>query len=282
VVAEVAARAAAVKLRKPQPPPPDRLFLNFTDVTEEGVAQLGAAASKGEIKQILKSCLGVDQPPGFLTEILADMHLYNFSFARSKRFPPVKTSTFLSIMKLVLEEGIHKRLPANEAFDVFKAWLLKHSVERPPKSVGIFDFDDVKEITEYVHNTFFRHYRLYVYTYQAQNHFDIFLDEPSRGSAAVAMPAPLPLPAPLVAADEVEPKAQPELTHLFGPTQEELAEAERLRAQKGGGTQEQSQVETRDDIIRRKVEEGMVKLMQKFDEKLKDQDTRFQAALTGS
>jgi len=277
----VAAPAAAVKKRRP-PPPPSRLFLCFTDVTKADIAQLNAAATKGEIKQILKRCLGMDQPPGFLTEILADMHLYNFSFARSKRFPPAKTSTFLSIMKLVLEEGVRKRLPANEAFDVLKAWLLKHSVERPPMSVGIFDFDDVKDVTEYVHNTFFRHYRLYIYAFRAQNHFDIFLDEPDRGPPVLAMPAPLPVSAPLVAADEVEANAQPELAHRFGPTEEELAEAERLRAQQAGSALEQSQGETKDDIIRRKVEEGMVKLLQKFDERLKDQDTRFQAVLEGT
>ena len=36
----------------------------------------------------------------------------------------------------------------------FKELLLRHSVERPPKSAGIFTKDDVKTLNDYVLNRF--------------------------------------------------------------------------------------------------------------------------------
>ena len=37
----------------------------------------------------------------------------------------------------------------------------RHSIERPPKFVGIFDQADVKHIVEFMLHNYFRHWRLY-------------------------------------------------------------------------------------------------------------------------
>jgi len=253
----------------PAKPPAKKgpVFLYFTDVSEEDMSRITAAASKAEVKQLLKGCMKIDQAEGFRTEILADMHYHNYGFCGAHGFTAIKSSTFLSIMKLVLEEAVGRRLTASEAFDVFKDWLLKHSVERPPWSVGVFTFDDVKAVMDYVHNTFFRHYRLYMYVYMTRCDLGISIDG---AHTFINMPPARPLRLRLE--NEVPPKDQPELAHLYGPTETELAE----ERQAAGGA-----ADDRATIIKKKVDAGVEKLMQRFEERIQEQDGRFQSLLDG-
>lgn len=246
------------------------IFLRYTDVSEEDVARLAQAGSKTEVKSILKECMKVDQSEGFRTDILADLHYHNYAFCVKAELSPEKTSTFLSIIKVLLEEAVSKRLPEEDAFALFKDWLLKHGVERPPWSVGVFCFEEIKKIMEYVHNTFFRHYRLYMYVYMTHCTVDVRVDDKDLG---VVVPPTRPLK--LKAAMEVDHKSQPEFAHLFMPSEREQAEAT-LRS-----IQNRDKPEDRATIIKRKVDEGVAKLMEKFEEKLKEQDARFQTLMEG-
>lgn len=45
-----------------------------------------------------------------------------------------------------------------------KNLLLAHSVQRPPFSTQIFSWADLKAITSYLLNTYYRHYKLYQYS----------------------------------------------------------------------------------------------------------------------
>jgi len=255
----------AGKQDKVRPPPgPDKVFLYFTDVTEEDMVRIAEASTKAEVKQLLKECMKVDQAEGFRTEILADMHFHNYSFCMSQSFAPNKTSTLLSIMKLVLEDAVSERRNASEAFGVFKEWLLKHSVERPPWSVGIFTFDDVKAVMDYIHNSFFRHYRLYMYTYMTHCDLNICMDP-----TASFVAAPFMMPMQLRPEHEVTPRDQPELSHLFGPSEHEQTEA------KEGG----AHGDARAALVKKKVDEGVQKLLAKFEERLQEQDTKFTALM---
>ena len=38
-------------------------------------------------------------------------------------------------------------------------------MQRPPYSVGLFSFQEIKAITDYMINTYYRHYKLYQYVY---------------------------------------------------------------------------------------------------------------------
>merc|ERR1719502_1926618 len=210
---------------------------------------------------ILTECLKVDQSEGFRKEILSDLHYHNYAFCVSCKLTPVKTSCFLSIMKVVLEESVERRLLVEDAFQLFKDWLLKHGVDRPPKSVGIFTFEDIKKIMEYVHNTFFRHYRLYMYVYTTHCNMAFRAEDLDVG---VVVPYSRPLPLPLAA--ELEAKDQPEFSHLFVPSEREQAEAT-LRNIRDRDKPEDVAV-----TIKRKVDEGVQRLMGSFEDKLKEQD----------
>jgi len=263
------APAAKKPLRKAEKKP---IFLYFTDVTEADLARIAAAESKAEVKRLLRECMRIDQPEGFRTEVLADMHYHNYSFCVSRDFSVEKTSTLLSVFKLVLEESVSGRLEVDDAFDVCKEWLLKHGVERPPWSVGIFSFDDIKAIMEYAHNTFFRHYRLYMYAFMSHCDLSVSVETPG-----VAPPALRPLP--LAMEHEVDPRAQPELEHRFCEAlAAERAEDELRRRQEQQALEE----EERAAKIKRRIDEGVQKLMDKFEKNLEEQDGRFHNMMEGS
>jgi len=261
------------KTMKPRPKPEDMrpLFLYWADVSEADLATVAAAETKAEIRQLLKEYMKVDQPDELRAEVLTDMHYHNYSFCVSNSFPPEKTSTLLSVMKILLEDSVRLRLEPGDAFQLFQDWLLKHAVERPPRSVGIFSFDDVKSIVEYATNSFFRHYRLYMYAFMTHCDVCLRVGEPL-GGAKPSMLKSLPM----TLESEVDPAQQPELAHLFRPSEQEQAEAEmrRLRSK-------QEPQDERSAMIKQRVEEGVKRLMEDFESKLKEQDERFQTMMSG-
>jgi len=235
------------------------LFLNFTDVKEEDLRLMSEAESKATVKSLLKGCMKIDQDEGPHTEILLDMHYHNYAFCKSKNFSAMQTSTLLSMMKYVLEESIRKRFVLDDAFSEFRDLLLKHSVEHPPVSVGIFSYDDLKAVSEYVHNTFFRHYKLYTYVYMTHCDLKVTADSIDHG---MSMNPGRPLH--LLLHHEVEERDQPELNFLRPPVDPEDEEKK-----------------AKEELIKSKVEEGMQKLTEFYKQKEKEQDEWFQAALEG-
>jgi len=244
------------------PPVEEPLFLTFSDLTQASLGELAVAESKAEVKRLLSRFLAIDQDEGMRTEIMADMYYHLYAFCRSKSLNAEKTSTILSIAKRLLEDSIAQRLPIEEAYDVFKRLLLKHCVQRPPWSVSVFTYEDVRAITEYMHETFFRHYRLYCYVYVT--HCNLDMEMGADPAALLEIDAGFPLGE----GEEVVAREQPELAFLFEPSEKEKAEAA-LREAKA------REPEDRATIIKRKVEEGVAKLTEEFEERLAAQDKRF-------
>eukprot|EP00930_Biecheleria_cincta_P082222 TRINITY_DN71996_c0_g1_i1.p1 TRINITY_DN71996_c0_g1~~TRINITY_DN71996_c0_g1_i1.p1 ORF type:complete len:303 (-),score=83.15 TRINITY_DN71996_c0_g1_i1:303-1142(-) len=263
---------ASEKKKKPKSDDRRPLFLYFADVTEADLAQVAAAESKADARKLLRKFMKIDQPEGLQAEILIDMHYHNYDFCISSDFPAEKTSTFLSIMKIVVEDAVRLRLPASDAFKLFEDLLMKHSVERPPFSVGIFSFDDVKSLVEYATHTFFRHYKLYMHSFMTHCNARVCIDEPRPGAAPLVN-----APVPMSAADEVDPRMQPELAHLFRPSEAEEAEAEMRRLQ----AESEEPQDAKTAFIKKLVEEGTQKLVAAFEEKLQQQDQQFQSLLEG-
>jgi len=251
-------------------PPPFRgpLFLYYADISEEDLAKVAAAETKDEVRRLLQEYMKIDQAEGLATEILLDLHYHDYAFCVSKNFSYAKISTFLSIMKRVLQECVERKLPVEEGFHVFQTWLLKHSVERPPKSVGIFTYDETQALLEYVHGSFFRHYKLYMYVYMTR--CDIRVRLKPESMKGLGQP---PKMLPLYAQCEVDPKQQPEFAHMFRPTEAELAE-QALRGLQG------EKKEDRAALIKRKVDEGVKKLMESFEAQIKEQDDRFRGMMS--
>ncbi|POM81723.1 Hypothetical protein PHPALM_273 [Phytophthora palmivora] len=56
------------------------------------------------------------------------------------------------------------------SFAFFQALLLTHSVNRSPKSVGIFSREEVAAIVDYITNSYYRHFQLYKCIYTPYYH----------------------------------------------------------------------------------------------------------------
>lgn len=64
---------------------------------------------------------------------------------------------------------LEDRLDEDTSFKNFKELLLRHSVQRPPHSLAIFNLDDVKKINDFVLDNFYRHYSMYKYALTVQD-----------------------------------------------------------------------------------------------------------------
>lgn len=250
--------------------PERQLFLVGADVSFVDLELLAAQPTKEAARAQLAACMDLDQDEGLPTEIVADLHFYNFLFCNSAQFTPEKTSCFLSIMKQVFRAMIHERLSSAETFELLRELLLRHSVARPPKSIAVFSANDLKVLTDYVVNTFFRHYKLYQYVFVTHRSLNL-RTRPHRFIPRI------PPPHPMLEVHLVDEKAQEELKQHFEKPQrvEDLA-AELF--------QELADRETRiagesQRVIALALERRCNKVLADFDQKMQEQDLEFERLL---
>ncbi|XP_039620993.1 coiled-coil domain-containing protein 189 isoform X2 [Polypterus senegalus] len=116
------------------------------------------------------------QPSNPRDGILLDLYVYNVLFCRDHHFNKEQTSAFFSIVKLVHEACMETPLGnVSQCFELLRELVLCHSVRRPPFSVDLFDMHQVRLVSEYVVNTYFRHFKLYKYAFTAQVRLDLTL-----------------------------------------------------------------------------------------------------------
>jgi hypothetical protein len=114
----------------------------------------------------LREVLGVREGGKKRDLITLDMYTYLVQFAMKEKLSPAQMSVLYSILKRVHQSCLSTPYDnMEETFDLFKGYLLCHSVDRPPFSVLLFSVEQVKSITEYFLSTYFKHYRLYKYAF---------------------------------------------------------------------------------------------------------------------
>lgn len=101
-----------------------------------------------------------------MEQILLDFHYINYEFCKDNQFSNEKISTFLAIMDFLLHYMMDKQLLPEEGFKLFKRTLERHSLQRPPFSMLIFEHSDIHKITEFTLKTFFRHFSLYEFSFK--------------------------------------------------------------------------------------------------------------------
>eukprot|EP00617_Octactis_speculum_P022722 CAMPEP_0185760204 /NCGR_PEP_ID=MMETSP1174-20130828/19052_1 /TAXON_ID=35687 /ORGANISM="Dictyocha speculum, Strain CCMP1381" /LENGTH=96 /DNA_ID=CAMNT_0028440913 /DNA_START=19 /DNA_END=309 /DNA_ORIENTATION=+ len=92
------------------------------------------------------------------------------------------------------------------SFELFKKLMFTHAVDRPPLFVKIFSEEDVKLITEFMLNGYFRHFKLYKYIFTKKLKVTLVQRTPNQ----IEIP---PQPRPLGEALPLEnkPRAKPPL-----------------------------------------------------------------------
>ncbi|PFH34854.1 hypothetical protein BESB_068870 [Besnoitia besnoiti] len=98
-------------------------------------------------------------------QIVGDLFFNALAFCHEEQFSVAATSTFLGILKKVLEDSMCERLSAMESFKAFRGLLLKYSVQRPPMSIKVFEIRALQTAMAYAVETFYRHYQLYVHCF---------------------------------------------------------------------------------------------------------------------
>lgn len=100
-----------------------------------------------------------------LAAITLDLYHYAMQFAQRKGFTADKVSALYSLTKETHESSMGNFWPARRSFEHFKELLLKHSVQRPPYSIGLYTLNDARAITDFFSAGYFRHYMLYKYAF---------------------------------------------------------------------------------------------------------------------
>mmetsp|Transcript_49367 Transcript_49367/g.139799 ORF Transcript_49367/g.139799 Transcript_49367/m.139799 type:complete len:203 (+) Transcript_49367:316-924(+) len=146
--------------------------LAFTAIDELSIQKLNDTHETDAVKSMLSEAIGVagdDDLDEAQKEVAIDFYFYCFAFCKECGFDTLKTSTFLSIAKQTCNFiRLDASTDMNTAFEKFKALMFAHAVERSPHAVLIFSVEDVEKVTEFMLNSYFRHFKLYKYIFTAK------------------------------------------------------------------------------------------------------------------
>lgn len=148
-----------------------RFFINW-QISKEDAQSLHQANSDKERTELLEkwiarssglvSAAAVDDESHW--NVIINFFEGNYDLARKAKFDQLKMSCFLEIMLYLMKQLLNKRLSEQKSFALFKELLLRHSVQRPPHSLAIFNLEDVNAINDYVQDSFYRFYNMYLYS----------------------------------------------------------------------------------------------------------------------
>ncbi|CAH1802161.1 unnamed protein product [Owenia fusiformis] len=139
----------------------------WADLTVNDLDVLDEVADVGDMKDMLAQLFNlVDYKENMKHGILVDLYFYTIQFSRENKFSKEQTSAFFSIVKKLHE--ICTETPfgnVDHCFRYFREAILRHAVKRPPFSIELFSPDEVRVISDYVMNTYFRHFKMYKYVF---------------------------------------------------------------------------------------------------------------------
>jgi len=156
--------------------------LAFTAIDELSIQKLNDTHETDAVKSMLSEAIGVagdDDLDEAQKEVAIDFYFYCFAFCKECGFDTLKTSTFLSIAKQTCNFiRLDASTDMNTAFEKFKALMFAHAVERSPHAVLIFSVEDVEKVTEFMLNSYFRHFKLYKYIFTAKEQVTLVQELP--------------------------------------------------------------------------------------------------------
>nr|CCC93695.1 conserved hypothetical protein [Trypanosoma congolense IL3000] len=106
--------------------------------------------------------------------ILLDMFAHLILFTKTCSMSLEKVSTIVGIMLQLHETSMTNHYTRAQSYHRLRELMLVHSVPRPPFSCGIFTVADVQNIDEYLLHSYFRHYKMYFYTFVPQRLVNIY------------------------------------------------------------------------------------------------------------
>lgn len=149
----------------------------WADLTVDDVDRISESLNSDHVRQVLADIFHLDDfRTNIKTGIIMDLYFYTIMFARENNFNREKTSAVFSIVKKTHEVCIETPFGnVDQTFNYFKELVLCHAVNRPPHSIELFNADEVRKITEYTVNTYFRHFKMYKYAFTPLVRLDLSL-----------------------------------------------------------------------------------------------------------
>lgn len=148
----------------------------WSDLTSEDLDILFCATNNENLMSVIADICKLKDDNDLKSQILLEFFFHSIQFAKQKGMNYAQTSAMFSIMKSVHNMCVSTPYNNNKAtFQYFKDLLVKHSLQRPPYSVGIFTINQVQAITDYALNTYFRHFDMYKYAFTPKVRVDISL-----------------------------------------------------------------------------------------------------------
>lgn len=139
----------------------------WADLTVDDIDRINESLNADHIKMVLADVFHLDDhKTNMKTGIIMDLYYYTLQFARENNFTKEQTSAFFSIVKKTHEVCIETPFGnVDQTFNYFKELVLCHAVNRPPHSIELFTPDQVRLVTEYTVNSYFRHFKMYKYAF---------------------------------------------------------------------------------------------------------------------
>jgi len=146
----------------------------WSDLTTEHLDVIFSASTNENLMSVLADICKIEDSDDIKNQILLEFYFHTIQFSKSKGMNYAQTSSLFTIMKLVHAMCTSTPYNNNKAtFAYFKQLLVKHSLQRPPYSIGVFDVSQVQAITDYALNTYFRHFDMYKYAFTPKVRVDI-------------------------------------------------------------------------------------------------------------
>ncbi|XP_074137440.1 cilia- and flagella-associated protein 119 isoform X2 [Sminthopsis crassicaudata] len=108
--------------------------------------------------------------------VILDMFCHILIFCRQQHFSREQTSAACALL-----QDLHKACIATplgnveDCFRFFTSLLFCHGVRRPPFSIDLFGEEQLLSLSDYIINTYFRHFKLYKYVFTPQVRLDLSL-----------------------------------------------------------------------------------------------------------
>jgi len=144
----------------------------WADLKNHHIDLLKETKNAKELESILSDILQISNSTN--SKILLDLYLGAYKFACSKNFGNAQVSTFISILKRVHEMCVSTPFGNfDECCKYFRKLLPMHAVHRPPWSLKIFNTKDCQLVNDYVTDVYFRHFKMYKFSFTARLRLDL-------------------------------------------------------------------------------------------------------------
>lgn len=259
-------------------------FYGLVKLTENFVKAIKQSTEESDVRTIISSVFSeeIRFENSSLDEIFVDFLMSITNFGRKEEFDDLKFSTLIEMSASLFHVCFENHLDLDMSQEFFKEELIKHSLYRPPYNFSVFSLENVKIITDFYFETFFRHFEMYKYAFSPKMNVEI--------RTGKLFDFGIPVTAPLKG--EADPEELPLLRdyiedHETGLTPKELEEIMK------GDSIHQVPKSKRDEWLRLKLErekqekfdrilqKELSKLENELKTKIEDQDSWFISEVEG-